>query len=1014
MRVLGIDGGIASVGWAVIDENDQRSRIVAAGVRTFDAPETDKERTPTNAVRRQKRGLRRVIRRRRQRMATIRRLFVEYGLLTDNGRDALRLPSLDPWQLRAEALDRLLSREELAAALGHIARHRGFRSNSKRDNRSNAADDSSKMLSAIDATRECMQRWRTVGEMFARDPGFRERKRNRSSDYSRSVLRADQEQEVSAIFAAQRRLGSGTASPELEEAFADIAFSQRPLQDSEHLLETCPFERGETRTARRAYSFELFRLLARLNNLRLVAGRHEPQRLDTNQIGIVAKDFGAQKRMTFKSVRKALELHPATRFEGIALEDEGRDIVARAGNAAEGSYALRKVTGESVWRLLTGAPATLDRIGEVLTFREASDRIHAGLVELGLEAAIVDVLMRGVADGAFREFRGAGHISAKAARTLLEPLRRGLGYAEACAEVEYDHAAQREIKLTDVGNPVARKALGEMLKQVRAIVHEYGLPDRIHVELARDVGKSAEERDEITRGIEKRNREKDKRREEFREMLGQDPTAEDLLRYELWKEQNGRCLYSDEPIQPNQIFASDNAVQVDHILPWSRFGDDSFFDKTLCTARANQSKGGRTPFEWFAQEKTADEWTAFERRVEGCKEMRGRKKRGFYLRHNAQEVQDAFRNRNLGDTRYATRVLLGLLRRLYPDQDARHVFARPGNLTARLRREWGLESLKKDETGKRVEDDRHHALDAIVITATTESMLNRLTKAFQESERRGDARSFPHVDEPWPGFRDEVISVMGKVFVSRAERRRARGEAHAATIRQVKKRDGKIVVYERRAIDALKPVDLERVKDTERNGAIIEALRAWLDVGKPKDALPRSPKGDVIRKVRLSTDAKVAVEVRGGTADRGEIVRVDVFREASTGKRRDRFHLVPIYPHQVADRQSWPKPPDRAVVADKSESEWTPVGGFTFLFSLYANSLVQVEKSDGEVITGYFRGAHRGTGAVTISPQETQQRTRSGIGAKTLLSLRKYAVDRLGRISEVERESRTWHGVVCT
>jgi len=71
MRVLGLDGGIASIGWAVLDLDEDALSIVAAGTWMFDAPETDKERTPTNAIRRQKRGQRRVIRRRHQRMAAV-------------------------------------------------------------------------------------------------------------------------------------------------------------------------------------------------------------------------------------------------------------------------------------------------------------------------------------------------------------------------------------------------------------------------------------------------------------------------------------------------------------------------------------------------------------------------------------------------------------------------------------------------------------------------------------------------------------------------------------------------------------------------------------------------------------------------------------------------------------------------------------------------------------------------------------------------------------------------------
>ena len=265
MRVFGLDGGIASIGWAVLEDG-----TLAAGVRGFDAPETDKERTPTNALRRQARGQRRVVARRRQRMVEIRRLLLAHGLTADAGRDALRLTEVDPWQARAAGLSRVLTLAELAAALGHIARHRGFKSNSKRDAGGNAADDTSKMLSAIAATRERLGQWRSVGEMFALDPDFAVRKRNRSGDFSRSVLRDDLAAEVRALFAAQRRLDNAAASKALEAEFVAAAFFQRPLQDSEKQLAACPFEPEEKRTARRGYSFELFRLLSRLNN-RLVA-----------------------------------------------------------------------------------------------------------------------------------------------------------------------------------------------------------------------------------------------------------------------------------------------------------------------------------------------------------------------------------------------------------------------------------------------------------------------------------------------------------------------------------------------------------------------------------------------------------------------------------------------------------------------------------------------------------------------------------------------------------------------
>ena len=276
MRILGIDGGIASIGWALLDldANAGVLSIMAAGVRTFDAPETSKERTPTNAVRRLHRGQRRIIRRRRQRMNQIRRLFYESGLLPTAESDALALRRQNPWRLRAEGLERALTGPELAVALAHIARHRGFKSNAKRDAAANAPNDTSKMKKAIAATQERLQGYATIGQMFHSDPAFQDRKRNRG-DFSRSIQRSDQEHEVWKIFDEQRRRGSALTSHDLQENFTRLAFFQRPLQDSEHLVRPCPFEPDEKRAARRSYAFEMFRLLSQsaLNSFQSTASK---------------------------------------------------------------------------------------------------------------------------------------------------------------------------------------------------------------------------------------------------------------------------------------------------------------------------------------------------------------------------------------------------------------------------------------------------------------------------------------------------------------------------------------------------------------------------------------------------------------------------------------------------------------------------------------------------------------------------------------------------------------------
>lgn len=798
MRILGLDVGIASVGWSVLDVifsggNEKSSgHIIAAGTWMFDPPE-EKSQTGSKLkteIRRMFRGQRRVIKRRRQRMNEVRRLLAEAGLLPDGGKHSLAVAGAEPWKIRARGLDHVLTPLEFAVALGHIARHRGFRSNAKGEKKNTAGEDG-KMKVASERTREKLARYVTPALMLSEDEDYILRKtarkdgssehvrrfRNREGDYSRSLLRDDLAVEIHQLFRAQRRLGQGYATETFEEAFCNAAFFQRPLQDSETMVAECPFERSEKRAARRAPSFELFRFLSRLNTLSLIEGRNQSRRLNAEEIGQALADFGATAKISFAALRKKIGLPADIRFDGVKVDEEGkRDVVARSGETAAGTAKLRKLIsghhGEMAWQSLWQRADLLDQIVQVVTFRDDMDRIKQGLAEIDINPAIVETIERAAANGDFDGFSGAGHLSAKAVRAIIPGLMQGLTYDKACALVNYDHTASRERHAFDtrdadgkpvfgkqalarilkeervstslIGSPTARKALIEALKQVKALVEEFGLPDRIHVEMARDVGKSIEERGEIDRGIEKRNRQKEKIRQNFAEKLGRDPRGPDeLLRFELWEQQDCRCLYTDEYISPDRLLDGNNTVQVDHILPWGRFGDDSFHNKTLCTAKANQDKKGRTPFEWFGADKTLEAWDAFEARLREIAYMKGLKRRDYTLR-NAAEVQERFRSSNLNDTRWACRVLAEALKQVLPDEPdekgnlRRRVFARPGALTDRLRRAWGLQWVKKGEDGKRIPDDRHHALDAAIVAATTESLLNRATREIQTLEKQGN------------------------------------------------------------------------------------------------------------------------------------------------------------------------------------------------------------------------------------------------------------------------------------
>ena len=1100
MRIIGLDGGIASIGWAVVDLNpeDRSGKVLACGTRMFNSPEGQDSRGVflKNADRRGHRGQRKVIRRRRQRMAAIRTLFKDNGLLENDRREALAGHGADPWALRAQALERVLQPRELALALGHIAKHRGFKSNRKGEKIPNALPKSKKergksqqdekqgTLDGVALTRQRLGEiteehpvYKTVGDMFAHHPRYAERKRNRTGDYTHSIGRDEQEREVKTIFAVQQRLGSRFATEELQPKFAGIAFHQRPLQSSLELVGDCPFVEGEKRASAFAPSFEKFRFLSKLVTLRIVRGG-ELHPLGPDEIRAAIAHFAENKTYTWKALRKVLTLSDDATFDRVDPGKEDKDFV-RSGGAAAGTKTLNDILspaiGEIETKTLLSGGEKLDRAMAVIAFNEDMDEIRDGLKEIGLPGEAVEALCEAALDNAFNFVKGTGHISAAAARRLNPHLEQGLRYDQACDAEGWDHAAQREWKLSDIRSPVAQKAAREMLKQIKVLEHKYGPFDRVHIEMARDVGKSIEERSSIESGIKRRTANRERAVKELKKLLKPSQfTGEDILRYELWKEQKRHCLYTGKGIPPEAILASDNSVQVDHILPFSRFADNSFLNKTLCFTTANQNKRNRTPFEWKSQDHPED-WDRFRAEVDSLG-IKGLKKRN-YLLMDAAKREEAFRTRNLNDTRFALRVVLGMLRGTYPDiedgvrQDGRplmrrRVFARPGAITAALRRAWCVESLKKDK-GERKPDDRHHALDAIITAFCSEGLLQQATRHAQQQELRGEKFELRQLSPPWgeaKQFRREVEEIVLNVFVSRPESGRLRGKGHKAEIKQIREVDGEEKLFERKAVSDLKLADLDRIPVPQPYGKIadpkklrdqmIENLRSWIEAkedlqarikaikgkikaveseSEAKTALeeeravleqkrsalkpPRSANGDVIKKVRLETNSKKAVDIRGGSADRAEMVRVDVFTKPNK-KGVERYYLVPIYRNDVYNNDETLKdnPPNRAVQRGKSEEDWPVMDkGFRFRFSLYSLSLIEVTKSDGEVVLGYFRSLDRSDGFIKISVPQDLSQTPKKIGTTTLLSIRKFHVDRLGNYSshEIQQETRTWRGKAC-
>src|SRR5690625_4543755 len=154
---IGLDIGITSVGWAII--NVDKNRIEDLNVRMFDAAENPKDGSSLATPRREARSSRRTIRRRRYRVSRVRHFFVKKGLLSKVEAEQLydwRDGDIDLWLLRVNGIERKLSEREFARILIHYAKNRGFKSNRKSETKDKKSEGGA-LLQAVKANADLMK-----------------------------------------------------------------------------------------------------------------------------------------------------------------------------------------------------------------------------------------------------------------------------------------------------------------------------------------------------------------------------------------------------------------------------------------------------------------------------------------------------------------------------------------------------------------------------------------------------------------------------------------------------------------------------------------------------------------------------------------------------------------------------------------------------------------------------------------------------------------------------------------
>lgn len=788
MYRLGLDVGIKSVGWCVLecDENGEPVQINALNSRIFDAAEHPQTGASLAEPRRNARGLRRRIRRKSFRLERIRKLFTENGIELFETQDDLiclkdEYKNLDVVKLRSDALDKKLTEAEFARVLYSLARHRGFKSNKRvvvtdddneeKKGKGKGKDrDEGKLLSSIRESEEEMREsgMRTRGEQLYKKYLMEGKPvHNKGGDYSMCVSRDILVKEIEFLFEKQKEFGNNFATDKNKEKYLDIFLSQRNFDEGpgkgsqytgSHDVKKCEIYRDEDVAAKGTYTSEWATIYQKINNLSIICGG-DRRRLSNEERQIAVELAKKVEKVTYKAFRKAIKLDDDYRFsalnysekkksdkkknEGESKNDvvEINDVVDSLACEDKGEFITAKNSNKIVKALndnLKSDIELIDEIAEICTKYKSENLFRNAIAEskiIGgrLDEETIEKLSK-------IDMKGYGHLSLHVLREILPYLEEGMVYSDAMQKAGHNHSEHNFEKQKFLGTKevydaiggvtslVVKRALSQTVKVIDAVIRQYGSPYAINIELARDMSMTKDERDKLKKENDARAAKNEAIRENIAKLNAM-PNSTNVLKYKLYEEQDHKCAYSMETLDINHLF-EDGYYEIDHIIPYSRSFDDSFNNKVLVLKRENQNKRNSTPVEYFERiGRDYDEVLAFWKAVY---QKRNRKKLEFLQKKEINESE--WKNRALNDTRYASRMLANLIKDyLLFDEKSKDKYGRvetvKGAITSYLRRFWGVQKIRED-------GDKHHAVDAAIIACVTPKTKNKIERYNQIKESR--------------------------------------------------------------------------------------------------------------------------------------------------------------------------------------------------------------------------------------------------------------------------------------
>lgn len=752
--VLGLDIGIGSVGVGIL--NKVTGEIIHKNSRIFPAAQAE-----NNLERRTNRQGRRLTRRKKHRIVRLNHLFEESGLITDFTKVSI---NLNPYQLRVKGLTAELSNEELFIALKNMVKHRGisYLDDASDDGNSSVGDyaqivkENSKQLETKTPGQIQLERYQKYGQLrgdfTVEEDGRKHRLINvfPTSAYRAEALRILQTQQefnpqitdefinrYLEILTGKRKYYHG---PGNEKSRTDYGrYTTKKDSEDEYitldnifgiLIGKCTFYPEEYRAAKASYTAQEFNLLNDLNNLTVPT---ETKKLSEEQ-----------KYQIITYVKNEKAMGPAKLFKYIAklLSCDVADI---KGYRIDKSDKAEIHTFEAYRKMKTLETLDIEQME-----REKLDKLAYVLTLNTEREGIQEALEREFADGSFSQeqvdelvqFRKANSsifgkgwhsFSVKLMMELIPELYATseeqmtiltrLGKQKMASSSNKTKYIDEKLLTEEIYNPVVAKSVRQAIKIVNAAIKEYGDFDNIVIEMARETNEDDEKK--AIQKIQKAN--KDEKDAAMLKAANQYNGKAELphsvfhghkqlaTKIRLWHQQGERCLYTGKTISIHDLINNPNQFEVDHILPLSITFDDSLANKVLVYATANQEKGQRTPYQ--ALDSMDDAWSFRELKafVRESKALSNKKKEYLLTEEDISkfDVRKKFIERNLVDTRYASRVVLNALQEHFRAHkiDTKVSVVR-GQFTSQLRRHWGIEKTR--------DTYHHHAVDALIIAASSQ------------------------------------------------------------------------------------------------------------------------------------------------------------------------------------------------------------------------------------------------------------------------------------------------------